>query len=133
MSEENVEKIRRAFEAYNRGDLDAAVADFAADSEYVPSGAVPGEQGPVRGPEGYKQYVGWLRGEFDDARIDVHEVIDAGDKVLAAMTMRGRGRRSGAVTSWHFWQVWTLREGQVVHGHGFTDKSEALEAAGLPE
>ncbi len=125
--------IRRAFEAYNRGDLDAAVADFAADSTYIPSGAVPGANETVRGPEGYKEYVGWLRSEFDDARTDVNDVIDAGDKVLAAITMRGRGRRSGADTSWRFWQVWTLSEGQVVHGRGFTDKSEALEAAGLSE
>jgi hypothetical protein len=41
MSQENVEKMRAAFDAFNRGDLDAAVADFSAEFEYVPTGALP--------------------------------------------------------------------------------------------
>ena len=41
MSQENVESLRRAFEAFNRNDLDAAVADVHPDCEYIPSGALP--------------------------------------------------------------------------------------------
>jgi ketosteroid isomerase-like protein len=55
MSHENVETLRRAYNAYNRGDIDAAVADVSPDSEYVPIGAVPGIRDPLPGPEGYKQ------------------------------------------------------------------------------
>jgi ketosteroid isomerase-like protein len=131
MSQENVELVRRGFEAFNRGDLDAAVADFSADCEYIPSGAVPDAAPVYRGPEGYKQFGRWLWEEFDDARIEVHELIDAGDQVMVSMTNQGRGRRSGAETSWHVWQVWTVRDGKVARGQGFTRKEEALEAAGL--
>jgi ketosteroid isomerase-like protein len=133
MSEENVETIRVAFAAYNRGDVDAAVADFAPDCEYIATGALPGAGRVSRGPEGYKQFVGWLRSEFDDARIDVHELVEAGDEVLVSMTIRGRGRRSGVPTNWDIWQVWTLRDGKVVRGKGFMNREEALEAAGLSE
>ncbi len=42
MSEENVGSLRRAFEAYNRDDLDGAVADMDPDCEYIPTGALPG-------------------------------------------------------------------------------------------
>ena len=38
MSKDNVEVVRRAYEAFNRGDRDAAVADVAADCEYGASG-----------------------------------------------------------------------------------------------
>ena len=31
MSQENVEIVRRGYEAYNPGDLDGAVSDFAPD------------------------------------------------------------------------------------------------------
>jgi ketosteroid isomerase-like protein len=86
-----------------------------------------------QGPEGYKQFIGWLRDEFEDARLDVNDVIDAGDRVLASLTLRGRGRQSGAATSWDVWQVWTIRDGRIVRGQAFTDKTEALEAAGLRE
>ena len=132
MSEENVESLRRAFEAYNRGDIDAAVADITADCEYIPSGALPGIRDVLRGPEGYKRTIAWLRDAFEDAHIDA-ELTDAGDQVLAQLTVQGRGKQSGVETAWEFWQLWTYRDGKVVHGRGFTDPDENLEAAGLSE
>ena len=36
------EIMRRAFKAFNRGDLDAAGADASPDMEYVTPGALPG-------------------------------------------------------------------------------------------
>ena len=128
-----MEIVRRAFEAYNRGDLDTAVADFAPDSEYIASGAIPGGGGVFRGPEGYKRFVGWLREEFDQAGVEVDAITDAGDRVLVSVTTRGRGKQSGVEASWDVWQVWTLRDGKIVTGVGFTDRDEALEAAGLSE
>jgi uncharacterized protein len=131
MSQENVEIVRRAFEAFNRGDLDGAVSDAAPDIEYIASGAIPGATGVYRGPEGFKRFAGWLREEFDDARIEVNDLIEARDQVVASVTNRGRGKRSGAETSWKLWTLWTLRDGEIVRGQGFTSREEALEAAGL--
>jgi ketosteroid isomerase-like protein len=132
MSRENVEQLRSAFEAYNRDDLDAAVAIIHPDCEYVPTGALPGGRDVVRGPEGYKRFGAWLRDTFDDAHLDA-ELTDAGDQVVARLTLRGRGKQSGAEASWEFWQVWTFRDGKAVHGRGFMNREEALEAAGLRE
>jgi ketosteroid isomerase-like protein len=53
--------------------------------------------------------------------------------VLVSVTTRGRGRQSGVEASWNVWQVWTLRDGKVVDGLGFTNRAEALEAARLRE
>lgn len=132
MSQENVEALRRAYEAYNRGDVDAAVADISPDSDYVPIGAVPGIRDPLPGPEGYKRILAWLRDAFEDAHVDA-ELTDAGDQVLASLTVRGRGKQSGLETTREFWQVWTFRDGKAVHGRGFMDREEALQAAGLSE
>jgi hypothetical protein len=49
MSRENVEVMRRAYEAFNRGDLRAAVADFAPDFEYVTSGVITDAGSVYRG------------------------------------------------------------------------------------
>jgi ketosteroid isomerase-like protein len=133
MSEENVEMIRRAFEAYERGDLDAAVVDIAPDCEYVAAGTVPGRTGTYRGPEGYKSFMAWLDDEFSDSHAQVDALIDAGDSVVVAATLRGQGRQSGIPATFTFWQVWRFANGKVVHGQGFADKAEALEAAGLGE
>ena len=132
MSEENVEVVRRGYEAFNRGDLDGMVADFAPTFEYVASGAVPGTGGVYAGPEGLREFMGWF-GEFYEARAEIDELIDAGDRVLVATTTRGRGKQSGVQSAWHLWQLWTLRDGKIVRGQGFTNRDEALEAAGLSE
>jgi ketosteroid isomerase-like protein len=133
MSQENVEKMRAVFDAFNRGDLDAVVADFSADFEYVPTGALPDTDSVYRGPEEFKQFLHWLSDEFADARMEAHEFIDAGDDLVVSMTNRGRGRRSGVETSWDVWLVWTLRNGTAIRGQAFTSKAAALEAAGLSE
>ena len=133
MSEENVEVIRRGYEAFNRGDLDGMVADFAPTFEYVATGAIPGSTGGYRGPEGWKEFLGWFWDEFQEARVDVHGLIDAGEQVLAELTLRGRGKKSGAEARWDVWHVWTLRDGKAVHAQGFTKRPDALQAAGLRE
>ena len=131
MSKENLEILRRGFDGFNRGDREAMVADFAPDFEYVPTGAIPGETGVYRGPEGWIEFVGWMRSEFEGARVEIRELIDAEDQVLAALTLHGRGRQSGVDTSWDIWQLWTVQHGEVVHGQAFVSQAEALEAAGL--
>ena len=133
MPEENVEIVRRAYEAFNRGDPEAMVADIAPTFEYVTTGTIPGATGIYRGPQGWKEFVGWLRSEFDSPRVEIHELIEAGDQVVVSATNRGRGKQSGVEVSWDVWQVWTMRGGKVVRGEGFTNREEALEAAGLSE
>jgi uncharacterized protein len=131
--EENIEIARRNYAAFNRGDIDGVVADFAPDFEYVASGAIPGVGGVYRGPGGYKRSQEVFWDEFDDARLEIHEFIEAGDQVLVSVTVRGRGRQSGTETSWSFFQLWTVRGGKVVRGQGFMSRDAALEAAGLRE
>jgi ketosteroid isomerase-like protein len=65
--------------------------------------------------------------------MEVHELVDAGDQVMAAVTLRGRGKQSGVETSWDVWHVWTVEHRKVVHGQAFTSRAEALGAAGLSE
>ena len=48
MSQGNIEVVRRGYEAFNRGDLNGMVEDFAPTFEYVASGAVPGTGGVYR-------------------------------------------------------------------------------------
>ena len=133
MSEENVELVRRGYAAFNRGDVDAVVADFARDFEYVAMGMIPGITGVYRGTEGYKRFMRTFWDEFDDARNEVHEFVDAGDQVLVTQTVHGRGKQSRAEGSWTFSILWTVRDGKVVRGQGFASRDQALDAAGLEE
>ena len=49
------------------------------------------------------------------------------------MRQRGRGKKTGANVENHNWQVFTLRNGKVVHCRGYDTKAQALEAAGPTE
>jgi ketosteroid isomerase-like protein len=136
VSQENVDLLRRITEAFDRGDLEhaLALADPPPEFEFVPSGVlIPDLASVQRGPEGLRRLAEWLWAEFDDFHVEAHEFIDAGDQVFVSATLRGRGKHSGAETSWDVWGVWTVREGRAGRWQGYTDHDEALEAAGLRE
>jgi ketosteroid isomerase-like protein len=136
MSEENVEVVRRMFEAFSRGDIEGAIelADTPPEFEFVPSGAlIPDLASVQRGPDALRRVVETFWAEFDDPRVELHELIDAGDQVFASFTVRGRGKHSGVETSWDPLSVYTVRDGRLVRWMGFTDRHAALEAAGLSE
>ena len=128
---ENVEVLRRAYRAFNRGDFAASVVDFAPEFEWAATGLVPGVKGIYRGPDGYRRFMESWWAEFDEPRIEVHELTGAGDHVLASLTVGGRGRKSGVEANWDLWHVWTVEHGRVIGHQVHTNRDEALLAAGL--
>jgi ketosteroid isomerase-like protein len=132
MSQENVEVIRRLQDAFNRGDAEAFLSQFAPDVEYESSGIIPGVSGVMRGRAEYRRvFLEGLWGEFEHVHAQIDEIEGHEDKVACSVTVRARGKQSGAETSWSFTQLWTLRDGQIVRGQGFEERAEALAAAGM--
>jgi ketosteroid isomerase-like protein len=68
-------------------------------------------------------------GTFEDWRMEVEEILDAGDCVY--LVTREVGRGSGVPIEQTSHQVVTLRNGKIIHWQGFSSRDEALEAAGL--
>jgi ketosteroid isomerase-like protein len=132
MSEENVELVRRGLEALDRRDLSSWLALSDGDLEVVPSRDWP-EPG-VRGPEAVFD---WYVQAFDSLqpfRTADTEFIDAGaDKVLLQYRTDVRGKGSGAKVEFRRWCLVTMRKGRDLRHEWFTDRAEALEAAGLAE
>jgi ketosteroid isomerase-like protein len=86
MSQTSVEVVRRIFEAFGRGDFEVGVelANTSPEFEFVPSGAlIPDLASVQRGPEAFRRVVETFLAEFDDPRIELHELIDAGDQVFS--------------------------------------------------
>jgi ketosteroid isomerase-like protein len=130
MSEENVERLRRAYLAFSRGDFDAAIGIAHPEVEFVP----PGGQSPIRGAEAFRA---WMEPDaLEDHRIEPLEFRTNGNRVLVRQENRARGATSGIAFDFEPWVVWTLDDhGLVTRVEGFLphQETEALEAAGLTE
>jgi ketosteroid isomerase-like protein len=125
MAQENVELIRRIYDAWERDE--SARAYLAEDVEYVnPSYAV--EPGTRYGRKSFAV----VRDSYEDFKLQIDELIDAGgDDVVVLARYTGTGRGSGVQVTGEHGYVWTIREGLAVRFQWFQSHAEALEAAGL--
>ncbi|HEY7150086.1 MAG TPA: nuclear transport factor 2 family protein [Solirubrobacterales bacterium] len=94
MSRENVELVRRHYEAWNRGDVGMVVAVFAPDVEWHGHPRLP-EPGPYRGRDQVERWMEQFREAWEELSAEPVELLDAGDTVVALVHMTGRGRGSG--------------------------------------
>jgi uncharacterized protein len=132
MSQENIEVVRRSFDAWNRGDLAAYLGCFDPEVEWTTTGRYV-EAGTYRGHEGLLRYLGGLTAEFDDVEINPEALVQVGDRIVATVRITGRGRASGALVELTLTGVCSFRDGTIVRIHNYADQTDALEAAGLRE
>jgi ketosteroid isomerase-like protein len=132
MSEESVEMIRRGYEAFNRGDLDSAIADLDPEIEWLGPGDLPDAPSVYRGHDGVRAFWALWNDVFERFWVEIEEMIDAGDHVVALVRVHGRGRDSGIEVETPIYpHVWTVRDGKSVRMEMMPSRREALEAVGL--
>ena len=135
MSPENVEAFKRGLDAYNRQDVEAALNEFDADVEWQPLLPVllGGETTIYRGHQGVRDLFREVDAAFAEFHVEVFEIRDLGDRVIASGRMHGRGKASGAETDSSLAYLVDFRDGKAFRVHSFRELSEALEAVGLRE
>jgi ketosteroid isomerase-like protein len=136
MSRENVELVRGAYEAFNQGGVEAVIKDYWSPEivwNVLPMG-IPG-LGLYRGYDEARSFFDdWFGAfPFDEWEAEVEELLDAGDRVVAMVTQRGRGRASGVAAELEMGQVVTVRDGKIIRLDIYPDRNQAFEAAGLSE
>jgi len=124
VSEENVEIVRRFLAL----ELDEALA--YADPEIVWN---PAEESSTQGHEAVRASSVRWRAEWEDYEVIPEDFADMGERVLATVRQRARGRGSGIRIDARFYDLYTLRDGKIVRMDQFMERSEALEAARLAE
>jgi ketosteroid isomerase-like protein len=70
---------------------------------------------------------------FTDHRIDLEELVPAGDEVVVSVHYYGHGSSSGVAVDLRAWHVWQWRDGKAVRWRVIPTREEALEAVGLSE
>jgi ketosteroid isomerase-like protein len=132
MSEENVEIVRRAYEAWGSADPDSALAFLGDDVIWTPAREDPDPR-PHRGRAGVREFRAQWEELFDDIRVEAEELIDAGERIVSRLHVTGRGRGSGIDVDQSVYQVVELRGKSIVRIDEFYDRAAALETAGLSE
>ena len=131
MSQENVEIVKAAYDAYNRDDWDAAFKDAAPGAEIDMSRSVGPDSG-VFSLDQFRRVVAEFRETWESARLEPHEFIEAGDLVVVPATQHVKGRDGIEVVSRGAF-VWTIRNGAVERMVMYQSGQDALEAVGLSE
>jgi ketosteroid isomerase-like protein len=132
MSEENVEIVLGQWDAWNNADLDRWAE--AWDSEVVvvaPKGWPEGEA--EHGLDAWRRQAQRLRDTWGDARVEVDEIRDVKDHVLARIRYVTRGADTGIPFETPMGVVLFLNERKITRGYFGWTMAEALEAAGLSE
>jgi ketosteroid isomerase-like protein len=131
MSQENVETMKAAFEAWNAGDMDATRELYDPDVIVRPIEGWP-EPGPFVGRETVMRWFTQLRQAWDADNLGpIGDFIDVGDRVVVRFIWSGAGQIPEA--SMEFTGVYTVRKGRIFGVEFFRDHAEALEAVGLSE
>jgi ketosteroid isomerase-like protein len=134
MSQSNVEIVRAGFAAWSAGtpDLDEHLSRFHPQLVYHPRADEP-DPSPHIGRDAYARLIRGFVDSFSEITIEVVELIDADDLVIAPTVLHGRLRDSGAEVSDTYVFVSKLRDGLVAECWEYRTKEEALEALGLSE
>ena len=133
MSEENVEIVRAAYEAFERGDLEAISQLQGAAIEWQTSAEDP-DAATHRGREAVRRYFEGYMETFPGLRAELEECVGVSDRqVLATVRYTGRARASGMDMDWRQWLIYTVQAGLIVRAEEYFDRNQALEAAGLQE
>ncbi len=132
MAGQPVDVVRRVYEALARGDRATVLDLYDPDIEWhtagTPVGQVTGGR-VMRGHDDLRRFFQEIYEVFAGVRYDLEEVFAAGPQVISVVTMRGRGRASGADVEEPQWGLWTVRDGKVTRVVWFRSREAALAAA----
>jgi ketosteroid isomerase-like protein len=132
LSADSVEVVRKAWEAWERGDMQALFDFYDPAVEWDMSESDVPDMGVYRGHEGVRKFFREWMAPFDDYYAHAEDFRLGTEGVLVRMRQGGRGRESGVdVEMPPLWQLYRLRAGRAVRVEIYRDENRARQAAGL--
>jgi ketosteroid isomerase-like protein len=133
MADGNVAVVRRMYERWNDGEVDAALRDHWHDDAvmHFPEGFP--DPGPWEGLDEISAHFHRLREDFSQQRAELHDPETHGDWVLIRSVWKVRGDRSGIPGELGSYAAFRVVDGRVAEARYFLDRAEAREAIGAEE
>lgn len=124
-----VEVVQRAFEAWNRGDIDGYLALLCPDVEAVPFGAAL--EGRVC--RGHDEVRAWWVAHYEvweTFTLCYEEFMPAGAELVVSGRWEAVGRSGVELSTPATW-VFGFRDGKIAYWQAYTSRAGALQAVGL--
>jgi ketosteroid isomerase-like protein len=127
MPEQEIQALRRIYDALSRWDVDEFANDVTHDFEFILPETVPWG-GTRHGRDGVAAYATIFRDHVDGLWADADDFIDAGDVIVVLGRLRGHGRETGKEYEVHFSHVWTLSDGMPSRCRSYFDTAPVTAA-----
>jgi uncharacterized protein len=124
--------LRGAYAAFNRGDVDAAVASLDPQIEWIEPAEFPGG-GAFHGRDEVKRYLAQSRAPWAEGSSEPERFIISGNRIVVFVHAKFRLQGSNQWTDVTLADVYTLRDGKIVEMRAFADRQEALHWASVSE
>jgi ketosteroid isomerase-like protein len=126
---ESVKLLRQSYEAFNRGDFEAAMEHAHPEFELhrPPTGPYAGET--IRGREGVLAYL--EPDAFEEQRVTPLEFVEGDGVILVRLEAYGRGAGSGIEIREEAFHVWRIRDGKAYSLEVHPERDTAYQSAGL--
>jgi ketosteroid isomerase-like protein len=113
MSQQNVEIVRRALEALQRGDIPTSFEAVAPEFEgRALSGGIA--EDVFRGPDEARRWQAAFLSAWETADLEILEIVGAGENVVGRLRWRLRGKVRRFGTEREVFWIYTLDEGKIV-------------------
>ena len=132
MSEENVARAQRVYEAWNAHDWNRVVDEIDPRHELHLTGLLPGFKPVYEGKEGMLEFLESFDAIWTDLKVEVERIEDAGDNVVGLVRLHGTATGSGVPVSIEYAHVFHLEGDRAVRTDAYRSWDEALDAAGVP-
>ena len=126
MFEDDAERLRGAYQAFNEGGVEAFLERLAPEPQVRDRESSPDRAETRYGKEGLKELFASYMEAFDALSLEPQEFIDAGDQIVVSLHQRVRGKGSGVEVVGNIAHVWTMRGGAPFRLRIFGDKDSAL-------
>ena len=132
MSQENVALVRGIYDSFAGGDVPAVLNAMRPDMVWNEAENFPlADRNPYVGPDAILQGVFVrLAEQWDGFAVEVGELLDAGDTVVALGHYVGTCRATGQPIRAQLVHVWRLEDNKAASFQQYTDALQVARAAG---
>jgi ketosteroid isomerase-like protein len=128
MTEENVELVRRAYDAFGARNIEGLLDLVHPEVDWVPITALVAGGQRYQGRYGVGEWYRFVTVNWADYRQQPTELRGVGDYVLALGTVLTQTRADEPHEELLAGWIWRIEEGLIVSMHAYLDQRKALDA-----